>query len=149
MPGRTTTYGELDPAAASYGDLAVGEGRPQTLEQVMLARDTAVLIAHDGRPVALVRPGTYTRTAEGGQRLSGPPEAQEPVQRWFQRLWGDAQFVYTINGQQMVAAAVLLGLPNDEMQAGDTFVEDGCSWEIFAVNADRRYEVRGYCRDIT
>jgi hypothetical protein len=117
---------------------------------VLLKRDTSQLIAAEGRLVALERKATWERTAEGGQRRTGATTTEDPaVKRFFLMLRGEARYVEGVNGEMMLAEAVLLGMPDDDIRQLDTFMLDGRSWEVFSVDTDQRYETRAHCRDIT
>lgn len=122
------------------------DARDYLLEIEALKRDTAVMIASQGRSVALVRPGTYVRTPEGGQRLSGGPAVQTAARRVVQSVVADARHYQTDMGERNECDAVMVGLHTDDIREQDEFTLDGRRYRVDWVHTDKRYEVRARCR---
>lgn len=107
-------------------------------------RTTKLFIQEEGSFVALVREGTFSRTAAGGQVKGGIPQTFDPVKRFFAGVSRDNRLVLDWKGKKVEADHVLIGLPDDDMKPGDTFSLDGKNYEIVFVNNDHRWETKGY-----
>lgn len=113
-----------------------------------LKRDTALFVSEDGRQIALQRPGTFTRSPEGGQVLSGAPAALGGQRFWFQGVRTDTNLRNSDQGEREVNHLVLVGVSEADILPGDTFTLDGRNYKVVEVHNDRRYETRAWVEEV-
>lgn len=111
-------------------------------EQVQATRD---LIALEPTEIALVRPGTQTRTPAGGMAPAGPPQNLEAKNRFFSATAAQDRLSIEVGGKLVNVDYVLVGLPGDDIKADDTFTVDGKDFRILYVcEENAEYETRAY-----
>lgn len=107
-----------------------------------LRKTTRDLIEEDHLPIALVRSG-WERTATAGIRKIDP-EPQDAVDRFFGAITGDPREIRTGAGEQLVALHVLIGLPDDDIQEGDTFTVGNRTFLVAEVHPDHSYQCKAW-----
>ena len=113
-----------------------------------LKRQTAALIAEEGRSVVLQRPGGFERTPEGGQKRSGLETALSAQRMWFKGVRFDSQTGQTSLGETEVNQFTLVGRTDADVQQDDTTTLDGRNFKVLWVHEDTRYEKRARLEEI-
>lgn len=113
------------------------------IELAELVATTFDLIELDGFDISLIR-NEWTRVPGGGVKRVDNPEPKDPVRRYFSGVAADAVRVFYSEGEQIVAAYVLIGPPGDDVQEKDEFVLNNQKFRIVEVHPDRSYETRAW-----
>jgi hypothetical protein len=113
-------------------------------ENDYLIESTAEMIAARPTLVALHREGEMERTPSGGQKVVRDPEDLPAKNRFFQAV--SLEEIRTVNwqGRDHIARFILVGMPDDEMKIGDTFLNNGLRYTIAEVSQDRTFETKGF-----
>lgn len=121
---------------------------PELSAQVTVTKNMIVMY---GSMIALERAGSgWATTPGGGQIRTGDPETLDAVGRWFQHATTNDLQSATLEGDQAFVWGVLVGMPGDDIQKGDTFLgPDGLKYEVRYVHKatagyETRAEVFGY-----
>lgn len=95
--------------------------------------------------VALIRPPGFIDDGEGGQvRPEGEDATLPPVKRFYGSLVRQGEHIVTPSGEQFFAEHVLIGMPGDDIQKGDTFDIDGRTMYVRYIQPDKTYQVKAY-----
>lgn len=109
-----------------------------------LRQATADLIAAMPTPITLHREGSMGRTASGGQSMSSAPIDLPVKERFFQNTSYEQSRQVDWHGKRVDATYILVGMPDDEMEAGDTFQVNDHDYTIVEVSEERTFETKGY-----
>lgn len=105
---------------------------------------TSNLISEEGIEISLIRRGS-TRTASFGVSHDDATTILDPVRRFFSGTTFDERIINTANGSMVEGSFVIIGMPDDDMQAGDEFEAFGNRYRINKIHSDRRYQTKGWC----
>ena len=92
-----------------------------------------------------LRRTTMVDDGAGGVVASGSPASLGAVARWFQRVPTDDFERVVEKGDEVVSAAILVGLYTDDIKNNDEFDKDGHTWQVVFVHENTTYEVRAGC----
>lgn len=113
---------------------------PVLLEELL--QTTKDLIDFNSFQITLLR-GGWTRVPGGGQRQEEP--VAQPVQKlYFGAVMYDPRMVVTIEGEQVIANYVLIGLPGADIKEKDLFSVGTQTFKVVEVHPDTSYEVRAW-----
>ena len=126
---------------ASPADELSGNLLRDTLER---RRDTAALIAEQGRAVALWRaPGLVSDGAGGFVPGPGDPEPQNAVQRFYSAsLYEPLEQGTAQRGNDLAEKFILIGTYDDDIRPDDWFFIGGKKAVVDWIHADRTYQVK-------
>lgn len=105
---------------------------------------TKSLINTYGTWVSVSRDGSeWVTSPAGGQVRSGGSITLPPVKRWFQYAAPNDMFSANMEGDTDYRWGVLVGLPGDDIQKGDSFVINGDTWRVRYIHSARlQFETR-------
>lgn len=121
------------------------------MSQVMtqaLIDGTEDLIRESGQPISLIRPSAWETTPSGGQRrVDGAEATMDPVERFFSAVTSGPAEIWDERGQILRLNHVLIGMPEDDIQEGDTFLLNNRTFEVRWIHPNVTYEVRAFCME--
>lgn len=119
---------------------------PSDIEAEEQLKTTQDLIYHCGRDLELNRRASYVSDGAGGRVRQGSDVLQSPKRLFFQQIRSNDVYYVNQQGESVLSTYVLLGMPDDDIQEGDTFSVDGLSFEVIWIHPDIRYEKRAEVR---
>jgi hypothetical protein len=111
-------------------------------EDAAQLRITNQLIRRFGRDIALVRPAGWVSDGAGGRIRSGTETLLPPVRRFFSGTVPNNDFRIRAQGERQVGRFVLIGLPDDDIQQGDYWIDGTTTYRVDYVHDYPRYETR-------
>lgn len=120
-------------------------------------KQTEHLIEEFGQDIALYRPETLVDDGAGGKMRTGNDTTFAPKRRYFAGITSvgrgattnPEKWMQTDLGERFRSTHVLIGLPGDDIQAGDTFVVGKKTYKVLVINdASIDYETKAEVRHI-
>lgn len=111
-------------------------------EQAAQERVTAQLIRRYGQDIALCRPAGWISDGAGGRTRSGTETLLPSVRRFFSGTVPNNSFIVRLEGERQVGRFVLIGMPGDDIQQGDFWVDGTTTYKVDYVHDHPPYEVR-------
>lgn len=106
---------------------------------------TADLIREEGVKVALIRK-VSTRTPAGGV-IKGEQTTLPEVKRFFSGTTSDQRVLTNDSGTVVEGSYVLIGMPSDDIKAGDEFELFGNRYRVFKIHGDKRFQIKAWAEN--
>jgi hypothetical protein len=109
-----------------------------------LKKTTAELISFEPTLIALTHAPVLVSNGRGGLTLSGAAVTETtPKNRFFSQTTPKESVTIKSEGKEIVVDWVLIGLVDDDIREGDTFVVGGVSYKVWNVHDDQRWQKKG------
>src|SRR6478609_10529087 len=113
----------------------------------ILIKTTEVLIECEPTAIRLLHAPELEDNGRGGKKRQGVGVLESaPVNRFFSQTTPRETVTIKSEGKDLIIDWVLIGLPGDDIRAGDEFTVDGYVYKVWEVHPDTRWQVKGLCK---